>query len=449
MSIASHPHSARRAQRGAASLVVALVLLFGMTIVAFFANRSFIFEQRTSANQYRATKAFEVAEAGVEWAMGKLNEQLPLVAAPSCTTANVAGTTNFRERYINPSPSDAAHATGWMNVNAAGFPGCRFNAAGVATCDCPVNGQANLGAVVDQPRFGVRFLAVAGDPAAIEIIARGCTNGGVCDPQDGDVPTSDATAQVRVLIKVVPSIASGPAAALTTGSASVTGGNINVINTHAPSNGITIHAGTTVATGSGATVTTLAGTAPRASVLDNDSTLAALTAAGEDEFFSAFFGQTLTNYRTIDPDVKNLTGCGSATACATAVVAYINTGVKYPRIYLAGDVQFSNGTPGLGTSLGTADNPVTIVTAGNLEFRSNLKAYGVFYAATATASDNWDYDGSGTGTIFGAFISRGNFDKGSGTLNLVYDPSLWGGTGAPKGRLVRVPGSWRDKSTNY
>ena len=66
-----HP---RLRQRGAASLVVAMILLFGMTMVAFYANRGLLFEQRTSANQYRATSAFEVAEAGLEWATARLNE---------------------------------------------------------------------------------------------------------------------------------------------------------------------------------------------------------------------------------------------------------------------------------------------------------------------------------------------------------------------------------------
>jgi Tfp pilus assembly protein PilX len=54
------------AQQGAATLVISLVLLFGMTVAAFFANRGLIFEQKTSANQYRSTRAFEMAEAGLE-----------------------------------------------------------------------------------------------------------------------------------------------------------------------------------------------------------------------------------------------------------------------------------------------------------------------------------------------------------------------------------------------
>ena len=440
---------APRTQRGAATLVVVLVLLFGVTVMAFFANRSFIFEQRTSANQYRSTKAFELAEAGVEWAVGKLNEGLPLATAPGCATTTVAGALSFRDRFVNPRPANPpANPTGFLNVNAAAFPGCRFDSAGVANCDCPIAGQANLGtANPEQPRFGVSFVPVGGDPAAVEIIARGCTNGNTCDPTALAAAGSDATAIVRVLVKIVPTITTGPAAALTTGAATVTGGNLNVINTHVPSNGITIHAGTTVSTGTGTNVTTIFGTPPRASVLDNDSTLNALSALGEDAFFSGFFGETLTHYSTKNPDVYK-PACASVNACAAAIVAYINTGVQYPRIYIPGDVTFTNGTPGLGASLGTAANPVTLVSGGNVELGSNLVAYGMFYAATGSSND-WDYAGSGTATVVGAFVTRGNFNKGAGTLNLVYDPSLWGAAGAPKGRLVRVPGSWRDKSSDF
>jgi hypothetical protein len=81
--------------------------------------------------------------------------------------------------------------------------------------------------------------------------------------------------------------------------------------------------------------------------------------------------------------------------------------------------------------------------------RGNMTAYGLFYSAGATALENWDWSGSGAATIYGAFISRGNFDNASGNMRLVYDPSLWSTSGAPVGRLVRVPGSWRDKRDTY
>jgi Tfp pilus assembly protein PilX len=449
----------RRSQLGAASLFVALMLLLGGTIIAFFANRGSIFEQRTSANQYRATKAFELAEAGTEWAIGKLNENLPLAAGSSCAAGGAATAATFRNRFANPQPSggSCSAASGCLVANIVNTPGCRIDSAGTSVCECPTGTPvaSSLGAPAtdEQGRFAVRFATVAGDGGAVEIISRGCVNtvgNTACDPTSTTVQ-SDATATVRVIVQIVPSLPSGPAAALTTGSAAVTGGNLNVINTHAPSNGITIHSGTTVQTGSGAAVYTLPGTPPRASILENDPTLSNLTVASEEAFFANFFGQTLTNYRTVDPDVIRIGGC-SATACGQQVMDYIYGNasasppilpMRNPRFFVDGDITFNNGNVGANT-IGWPGNEVTIVSNGTMEMRSNLTAYGVFYAATATATDNWDFAGSGTATIYGAFISRGDFIKGSGTLNLIYDPSLWSTTGSPVGRLVKVPGSWRD-----
>ena len=58
-----HTHISR--QRGAATLVSAVIILVLMTLIAFFANRSILFERKTAANQYRATKAIEAAVKGV------------------------------------------------------------------------------------------------------------------------------------------------------------------------------------------------------------------------------------------------------------------------------------------------------------------------------------------------------------------------------------------------
>lgn len=443
----------RRAQRGAASLLVALMLLLGGTVIAFFANRGFIFEQRTSANQYRATKAFELAEAGVEWGIGKLNEGLPLVADTTCATGGAATSPSFRDRYATPTPG-AAGAPGSLNTSFSSMPSCRFDAAGAATCVCPTTASttaSHASSFSDQGRFGVRFRG--GADATVEIISRGCTGGAAaCDPDNANYADADATAIVRVLVKVVPTVPSGPAAALTTGSAAVTGGNLNVINTHAPSNGITIHSGTTVQTGSGTAVYTLPGTPPRASILDNDPTLSSLTLAGEDAFFANFFGQTLTNYRTVDPDVIRIGAsgagaynCTGGNSCGSVLRSILDTGVRNPRVFVDGDITLDGG----GSVWGSPTNFMTIVSNGTMEMRANITAYGVFYAAAATATENWDFDGSGTATIYGAFISRGNFDKGSGTLNLIYDPSLWNSNGAPVGRLVKLPGSWRDKASDF
>ena len=251
-----------RKQGGAASLIVVMVLLFGITLTTFFANRGMIFEQRTSANQYRSTKAFEMANAGMEWAIARLNDPYVLAAAPACTTSTGSTLVSFRDRYVRPTAASGTHASGWLNPVSDSYPGCRADPTnGSLTCACPSAGagEADLSASADQARFRIQFKAVAGDDVAVEIISRGCTNADPCNP-NADATSSDGTAIVRTLLKIRPTFPTIPGAGLISGSSTVTGGNLRVVNTDTASNGITINSGTTVDQGSGTTVQSLPGT---------------------------------------------------------------------------------------------------------------------------------------------------------------------------------------------
>ena len=103
-------------QSGVATLVVTMTLFFAMLLVAVFANRNLVFEQRGSANQYRATQAFEAAEAGLEWAQAQLNNVQRLGA--DCRASTDAAAATFRDRYLHTAPA------------AAGFSGRVWNNGG-------------------------------------------------------------------------------------------------------------------------------------------------------------------------------------------------------------------------------------------------------------------------------------------------------------------------------
>lgn len=459
-------NSSQFKQRGAAALIVAMVLLFAMTVVAFFANRSMIFEQRTSANQVRYTKGFELAEAGMEWAIARLNDPLTLTAA-SCVPASGAGLLSFRDRYLQPTAADATHSTGWFNPLTTAYPGCQIDpVSGLLSCGCPAAGAATLAATT-QPRFRVRFIpvTVANNPSvdwqAVEIISRGCTNGDPCDPSQ-PATSSDSSSIVRTLVKLRATFPNVPGAGMIAGSSTLVGGSVNVINTDTASNGITINTGSTVEiNASGFTVQSLPGTPPAQSILDNDPSLLALTNADStgELFFSSFLGQGFAAYQD-DLGTRILTlgatndyangACSSASNCARAVSYWIDRGVG--KFWVNGAVDFGSSTmPSTtpGNTLGTASRPVAVVTTGNLSFGSNVNAYGIFYAATATVDTDATL-GNGNPTIVGSFISRGDIRKqGSGNLTVAYNGNLFGAQGAPTGILVPVPGSWRDKATAY
>ena len=58
-------------QRGASTVAITLLLSFVIVLGVSFANRSMLFEVRTSANHYRAAQAHEAAEAGIDWALAQ------------------------------------------------------------------------------------------------------------------------------------------------------------------------------------------------------------------------------------------------------------------------------------------------------------------------------------------------------------------------------------------
>jgi PilX N-terminal len=448
-------------QRGAAALAVSMVLLFGMTLVAFFANRTMIFEQRTSANQYRSTKAFELADAGIEWAIARLNDDLTLAAA-SCTPSS-ATLSDFRDRYLRPMPPDATHSSGWLDPVSNTFPGCVIDpAAGTLSCGCPAvgGGAATLGNS-NFPRFRVQFNATS-DPTAVEIVSRGCSNGDPCQPSL-NASSSDATAIARVLVKIRPTLTNGPNAGLISGSTTVVSGSLNVVNTDTPGNGITINTGSNVnLSGSGVSVVTIPGTPPAASILDNDPSLLKLTnadASGE-LFFSSFFGEGFTDFKNSLKTVTITAGaafnsgspgktCSGAINCGTAVSYWVDQGME--QFWVDPDITFnsSNMPTKYGGTLGDDTHPIFLSTAGQLTTTGGIVAYGMFYAATASAIDDLTLSGGGSSTIIGALISRGDFARtGNGNISIVYKASLFGG-GAPSGLLAPVPGSWRDKATAY
>lgn len=58
---------------GAATLTIALILLFSLSLITFYSARVAVIEQKVSANEYRAKQAFEAAQAGIEIGSAYLN----------------------------------------------------------------------------------------------------------------------------------------------------------------------------------------------------------------------------------------------------------------------------------------------------------------------------------------------------------------------------------------
>jgi Tfp pilus assembly protein PilX len=199
--------SLHRAERGATTLAVTLMLLAAMLLVLVAANRDLLVELRQASNQSESTVAFEATEAGLAWATALLNDATP--RGDDCRAA--ADGTSFRERHLDTTiasltprelrPACVLGATGW-------------------TCGCP--GDAAAEPEVDRAggaAFALRISAAA-QPGVLRLSATGCSRwGGECRP-DGS-GSERAVAQHQVLLALQPALAFPPAAALTVRPVSV------------------------------------------------------------------------------------------------------------------------------------------------------------------------------------------------------------------------------------
>jgi len=353
-------HTALNSQRGGAALIVTLMLFLAMALAAFAVNRHLVFEQRSAANQARATQAFEAAEAGLEWAQAQLNSSQRIGA--DCQPSTDPAATTFRERYLSLD-----RATGVVTPNAL-QPSCVRGANGWS-CACPAAGAAMLNAPsgsTPAPAFSLQFQP-AGRAGAVRIGASGCTSlAGACLP--GSTIAADATAHTEVTLALFAGLRTPPVAALTTRDA----------------------AGQTA-----------------------------------DQFFAANFGidkATWTN-QSVVARVTCGTDCGAAIAEAVAAGSAL--------IWIDGELVLTGPL-----TIGSAAQPVVIVSSGAARLDGAVMVIGAVYAASMTLS-------SASTIVQGAVISEGPY-AGPTAPDFRHDADVLAALAHQTGSFARVSGSWRD-----
>jgi hypothetical protein len=418
-----------RRERGAAALTVTMLLLFTTALAVFYLNRGMVFEQRTSANQMKSTSALEAAEAGVEWATGMLNA--PYDIGNDCafqTTTNVS----FRKRYVMTKWNDATNPTSDIVVSDA-RPGCRF-VNGALQCTCPAPSTAVAPTIAGTgASFSVQFTAVADE--AVRITAWGCAataGGAVCNPDNS--AAADANARVTAVVKLKPVLRAAPSSPLTCGTSCTLGGSANLQNDDVATNGVLVNAGTSISTSPGISLDTLPGQPTQNALIPNDDSLSALSSTdptcSNSNMFRAYFGSTIEAYRNT-PSTKVLS-CSSASDCQSQLFSAYNDGWR--AFFFDSDVHLSGNH-----TLGSAADPVTLVTASALDINGTWDIYGLLFSNSAT----WNDLGTGTATIHGAQISCAAYsNNGNGTLT--YDAEALKNARRFSALMVRVPGSWKD-----
>lgn len=447
----------RRPQRGIGTLAVSMLLLFAASITIFYLNRGLIFEQKTSANQNRSTAAFEVAEAGIEWATGMLNSTRDID-----TNCNLLATSNisFRSKYIQMAYPAATYPVVGISggnhlVQGTTFPGCKIDGT-TLTCSCPAAGAtASLG-TANLPGFTVRFDVVpvasngvtdaslpAGqqliDAGSVRITAVGCTaQTGVCTA--ANATNSDATATISVIVKNVPSLRAGPQSALTCGTSCGVGGSYNIKNTEVASNGYLVDAGTAITSGSGTSYQTIPGQPIQNALVSNDTSLSGLssndTTCSNSNMFQAFFGVPLSEWAA-NPNVTTIPGCTDPSTCGAKIQAALDANSRASEFYFPDGMSLNNSAPF--STLGTPGVGVRLVSPAAININGNITINGLIFSNDSNFNDL----GTGTADINGAIITCAAYNNnGNGLLN--YDSSNLGNTGLGPGNMIRVPGSWKD-----
>jgi hypothetical protein len=433
----------RRAARGVAALTVVMVLFFVMAMVAAYTNRNLLFEQRISANGYRATRALEAADAGVEWTLAMLNGGRinANCTRPAPGDPGVAGLTDFRSRYLVPAASETfgegAFDLPWGQVPAnRTYPACII-VDGALRCVCPAVGEAaaNIGAPGDGigSAFRITFRLFNNDTArggAIPFVTRGCANPGsgntACFAQTDNTPGVDSVTALMTTVGMVRALPVAPKAVLTAGTTitAVSPASLQVANGDFAS-GITVHAGTSV-TASGASRFESAAGGGSGGRIDSDADLLALSGQGAEPWFRSQFVLDRASYQRQPAAVRIdcAAGCNGA-----AVAAALLLNPRNP-IWAEGNVNLD-----VAGALGSAADPLLLIVNGNLTISADVQVTGLVHA------DQISWSAPVTAWWDGALVSRTSFDTTT-TATLRYNKAALDVIRLRYGSFVRVPGGW-------
>jgi len=425
----SHRPRHLRQQRGAATLAVSLLLLMAMLLSAACANRALLFEQRSSANQQRATQAFEAAEAGIDWAIAQLNAPRPV--DERCEPLTDTSGSSFRERYLSVDTDSGLHVPQRWKSGAQDLalqPGCVRSGHGWS-CACPSNGWPGLmvatgGDLAPQPAFSVQFSAEP-RPGLVRLTATGCSNAaGACRP--GVAGRADAVVRLQVLLGVLPGVSVLPQAALTVRGTVDAAGALGVHNSDAASDGLTVRAGGSLI-GTALRLSTAAGGAAEASAATHDMALAALA---PERLFASHFG--LDRTRWARHPAAQAVDC--TLPCGAAIASAIHAAGSNRMVSITGDATLDGPL-----TLGSVERPVILVVSGTAALRGDVTLHGVLYAGDI----RWDGPTGAPAGVHGAVISESDY-RGNGAPRLQRDAAVLRALQRHTGSFARVPGSWKD-----
>lgn len=419
----------RPQQRGAATLVVVMVLFLVMALLASYANRSLVFEQRLANGYYRASLAQEMAEGGIDWTVAMLNG-----SAVDGNCAPVAtGGTRFVDKYLNVSPADrttqrvipkagaiAADCTRTGNALV-----CRCPTAGTRTAQTPTTVNGNL-----VPTFGVQ---VGSDTTVRQgnflVTSQACSDGSidVCRVST-DVRSKNALSISEQVagIAFVAAVPSSPASPLTVRGTLTTAGSggLGLHNSDPTASGsLLISGGPSPGTLLDSRMDTLPGTPAYMAQTFDDSRLSGMNAA---TFFQSYMGMTPSRYANHPALYKVTCPAGD---CGPALVAAYDAG--YRLLYVNGTMNISSNVV-----VGTAASPVVIIATGKVTLDGPFHLTGLL---AALGDLDWTNTGGLTSLITGMVLVQNNMAV-NGAMDIVYRQDVASQLRNRVGSYARVSG---------
>jgi Tfp pilus assembly protein PilX len=415
-----------QAQQGMATLIVVIVVLIITTLMVFFATKVGIFDQRMAGNEARYKEAFAAAEAGLDMAVQRFENQFTTNFSGAASWATIitnsaitAGTKSDGTTAETGEPSFGVTLTnvgtlvGGVNVYRISSTGRSADGTGTATVSREVTMKSILGgSAPDVPIIVNGSVGTGGD---FNIVANpnGAGNG---------VPVSIWTG--------------GPSPA---GNVSMTGSsatcNIQYFDGNNPQ--CSNPSGNTelISDGDGSTLTAQNSAFP--DVLPNDPNF-------PDDLFQFLFGVVRADWQTVY-DMANskhqvVADCSGLSA---------TSGQKFRLWWITGDCNMGS-TQVIGSS---ADPVILVIDDHQLDMggggaRVNGLVF-LFDNPSNVATPSADFHGSPA--IYGSLISDVGGAAMNGSYSVVYDPtimsSLTTGGAVDDGAnysIAYIPGSWRD-----
>jgi hypothetical protein len=414
-----------RRQSGAATLVVVMMLFIIMALLAAYANRGLLFEQRIASTYFRVSLAQEMSDAGVEFSLAMLNGS----GVDAACKPVAAGGSRFVDRYFTIAPADRTFKPVAIDFVHAALD-CTRTSAGW-TCRCPAPDARVAPNRTDGdgllPSFGIALSAGA-RPGTLQVLSTGCTDSVVdnCAKPEDNSKNQQSVSRASSIITLVSAVRSPPAAPMIVkGNLTTAGAGLGLHNTDVRTAGLLLIAGGTWASPNNSRMESVPGTQPELAQIIGDTTL---TAAGTD-FFKNYMGAAFGSY-VHHAALRKLVCDGD---CAPGLESAYAAGQR--MVWVDGPLTISSNK-----TIGSAADPMVVIAAGDVTLNGPFQLFGLL---VSRGNLNWTNTSGLPSLITGALLVEGNADT-SGSMDVLYQQSIADQLRNRLGSYVRVPGGWTD-----